>query len=69
MLFLSGTRDALAAPELLNAVVAGLGDRAHLHWLDTADHSYRVQKRMRQRSDSIFEEMAEAIAHWSLQRS
>lgn len=62
MLFVSGTRDALATPELLASVVAGLGDRATLHWLDTADHGYRVLKRSRARDQDVFDELAEAVA-------
>jgi predicted alpha/beta-hydrolase family hydrolase len=62
MLFLSGTRDALAEPELLEGVVAGLGDRARLHWLATADHSYKILKRQRVGGPSVFEEMAD-VAH------
>jgi predicted alpha/beta-hydrolase family hydrolase len=58
MLFLSGTRDALAERELLEATVAALGERAQLHWLATADHSYRILKR--QRNDDVFEEMGAA---------
>ena len=45
MLFLSGTRDALAERELLQHVIARLGARAELVWLDTADHGYKVLKR------------------------
>ena len=60
MLFLSGTRDALATPDLLRGVVERLGERATLVWLETADHSYKVQKRARTRSDGVFEELAEA---------
>ena len=58
MLFLSGTRDALAEPRLLEPLVASL-PTATLHWLDTADHGYRVLKRQRARADSAFDEMAE----------
>ena len=64
MLFLSGTRDALAEPELLQRVIARLGARAELVWLDTADHSYKVLKRTRTRSDSVFEELADAAARF-----
>jgi predicted alpha/beta-hydrolase family hydrolase len=46
MLFLSGTRDALAERELLEPLVSDL-PTAELHWLDTADHGYRVLKRTR----------------------
>ena len=59
MLFLSGTRDELAEPKLLEPLVESLPN-ATLHWLETADHCYRVLKRSRTRADSVFEEMAEA---------
>ena len=59
MLFLSGTRDELAEPTLLEPLVASLPN-AKLHWLETADHGYRVLKRSRARTDSVFDEMAEA---------
>ena len=58
LLFLSGTRDDLAERTLLEPLVASLPN-ATLHWLDTADHGYRVLKRSRSRSDSVFDEMAE----------
>lgn len=58
MLFLSGTRDELAEPNLLTPLVESL-PTATLHWLETADHGYRVLKRTRTRSDGVFEEMAD----------
>ena len=58
LLFLSGTRDDLAERKLLEPLVAALPN-ATLHWLDTADHGYRVLKRSRTRTDSVFNEMAE----------
>ena len=58
MLFLSGTRDELADPKLLEPLVRSLPS-AKLHWLETADHGYRVLKRSRTRADSVFDEMAE----------
>jgi predicted alpha/beta-hydrolase family hydrolase len=58
MLFLSGTRDELAQRALLDPLVAALPS-AQIHWLETADHGYRVQKRSRTRTDSVFDEMAE----------
>lgn len=59
MLFLSGTRDTFADPALLAPLVESLPD-AELHWLETADHGYRVLKAGRTRTDSVFDEMAEA---------
>ena len=55
MLFLSGTRDGMAQRELMEGVVTRLN--AELHWLDTADHGYKVLKRTRQRTDDVFSEM------------
>jgi hypothetical protein len=42
MLFLQGTRDTFARPELLHRVVAKLGARATLEEIENADHSFRV---------------------------
>jgi predicted alpha/beta-hydrolase family hydrolase len=57
MLFLSGTRDQLADATLLREVVAA-SPSAELHWLDTADHGYRVLKRSRVSSEDVFDEIA-----------
>jgi predicted alpha/beta-hydrolase family hydrolase len=59
MLFLSGTRDVFAERGLLEGVVTTL-PRAELHWLDTADHGYRVLKRTRASGVDVFDEMAGA---------
>ena len=64
MLFLSGTRDGMADADLLNEVVARVD--ATVNWLDTADHGYKVLKRTRQRTDSVFEEMAGYAGAWLL---
>ena len=56
MLFLSGTRDELAERALLEPLVASLPS-AKLHWLATADHGYRVQKRARDSGEGVFDEM------------
>jgi hypothetical protein len=65
MLFLSGTRDALADLEHLQPVCRKLGKHATLHLLDTADHGYRVLKRARQSGEDVFVEMARAVAEWA----
>jgi uncharacterized protein len=59
MLFLSGTRDALAERVLLEPLVAEL-PAAELHWLETADHGYRVSKRARGTGEDVFDEMGRA---------
>ena len=65
MLFLSGTRDALAELDLLEPVVEKLGKRATLHLLDTADHSFKILKRTRQSSEDVFAEMARVLREWA----
>ena len=57
MLFLSGTRDTFADRALLESLVSAL-PAARLHWLDTADHGYKVLKRARQAGEGVFDEMA-----------
>lgn len=57
MLFVSGTRDALAERALLEPLIAAL-PKAELHWLETADHGYRVRKRERASTEDVFDEMA-----------
>lgn len=42
MLFVQGTRDALAERPLLESVLARLGPRATPHWVGSADHSFHV---------------------------
>ena len=43
MLFLQGTNDPFARPELLERVLAELGDRATLERIEGGDHSFRVR--------------------------
>jgi predicted alpha/beta-hydrolase family hydrolase len=42
MLFLQGTRDTFATPELLEAVVSRIGGNATVDWLEGGDHSFAV---------------------------
>ncbi|MGB7069574.1 MAG: alpha/beta family hydrolase [Pyrinomonadaceae bacterium] len=65
MLFLSGTRDALAELVLLEPVVKSLGKKATLHLLDTADHSFKILKRKRTIAEDVFDEMARVTLAWA----
>src|SRR5499426_3328119 len=65
MLFLSGSRDEMADPDLLQAVCKKLGKRATLHPLDTADHGYRILKRSRKSDEDVFVEMARVLKEWA----
>ena len=66
MLFLSGTRDALADMDLLRPLCERLGNRAMLHFLDTADHGFKILKRSRASHEDVFTEMARVVQKWAL---
>lgn len=64
MLFLQGTRDALADLGLLTSVCSRLGPRATLHVVDGADHSFAVLKRSGRSDAEVMEEMTGSITEW-----
>jgi predicted alpha/beta-hydrolase family hydrolase len=64
MLFLQGTRDALAELTLLKPVVKGLGSRATLHLLEAADHSFHVLKSSGRNDRAVMDEALDAFAAW-----
>jgi hypothetical protein len=43
MLFLQGTRDSFARPDLLEKTIHRLGERATLHPVEGGDHSFRIR--------------------------
>jgi predicted alpha/beta-hydrolase family hydrolase len=64
MLFLQGTRDALADLTLLRPVCAKLGARATLHVIETADHAFHVLKSSGKTDEQVLRELAETAASW-----
>ncbi|MBR0692048.1 alpha/beta family hydrolase [Bradyrhizobium lablabi] len=64
MLFLQGTRDALAALDLLEPMVKGLGSRATLHPVKEADHSFHVLVRSGRNDREVMAEVLDAFAAW-----
>ena len=64
MLFLQGTRDALAELSLLEPVVKSLGSRATLHQSDGADHSFHVLKSSGRNDREVMREVLDAFAAW-----
>jgi predicted alpha/beta-hydrolase family hydrolase len=64
MLFVSGSRDALAELDLLRPVVAGLGSRATLHLVDQADHSFEVAAKGGRTPAGAEAEALDALAEW-----
>jgi uncharacterized protein len=64
MLFLQGTRDALAELSLLEPVVESLGSRATLRLLEAADHSFHVLKSSGRNDREVLDEALDAFAAW-----
>jgi hypothetical protein len=64
MLFFQGTRDTLADLTLLEPICSALGDRATLHVIDGADHSFAVLKRSGRTADEVFDEIGVTTAAW-----
>lgn len=64
MLFLQGTRDALAELSLLEPVVKKLGRTATLHLVKEADHSFHVLKRSGRNDAEVMDEVLDAFAAW-----
>jgi len=66
MLFLQGTRDTLADLTLLKPICEGLGSRATLHIIDTADHSFHLLKKSGKADADALRELAQTTASWAL---
>ena len=66
MLFVSGDRDALAELKLLKPVIAGLGERAALHVVSHADHSFKVPAKSGRTAVDAEAEALDALAGWML---
>lgn len=64
MLFVSGTRDALAELTLLRAVVAGLGARATLQLASDADHSLHVPAKSGRSDAEVLAAALDATVEW-----
>ena len=64
MLFLQGTRDALAELDQLEPVVKSLGKRATLKLFDQADHSFHVPAKSGRKDAEVMSEMLDMTAAW-----
>lgn len=64
MLFLQGTRDALAELGHLEPVVKGLGKRATLKLYDPADHSFHVPAKSGRKDAEVLDEILDDFARW-----
>jgi predicted alpha/beta-hydrolase family hydrolase len=64
MLFLQGTRDALAEQALMESLGARLGERATLVWAPDADHSFHVPARSGRTDAQVRAELLQALSRW-----
>lgn len=65
MLFLQGTRDALADLEAMTQLCAQLGTRATLHAVEGGDHSFKVLKRSGRTEHEVMDELGVVIDDWT----
>lgn len=64
MLFLQGTRDALADLDLMRKACAKLGSRATLHVVEGGDHSFHVLARSGRTDREVQDELLDTMAGW-----
>jgi uncharacterized protein len=64
MLFLQGTRDALADIHLMQGLVQRLGSRVILKLIEDADHSFRVPKRVGRADAEVRSDVLDTLAGW-----
>lgn len=64
MLFVQGTRDALADPGLTLQAVERLGSRARIQAIEGADHAFHVLARSGRTDADVLREIADVLAAW-----
>ena len=64
MLFLQGTRDALADLDLVRQATGRLGSRATLHVVEGGDHSFHVLARSGRNDEQVREDLLDTMAAW-----
>jgi alpha-beta hydrolase superfamily lysophospholipase len=69
MLFLQGTRDALAELSLLEPVVERLKPRAELALYEGADHSFHVPAKTGRKDADVLADILDRAAGWIAEKS
>jgi uncharacterized protein len=64
MLFLQGTRDALAELDLLEPLIKRLGSHATLKLFADADHGFHVPARTGRKDAEVMDELLDTLAAW-----
>lgn len=68
VLCFNGTRDALCRRDLMERALAGVQAPWHMHWLEGADHSFRVLKSLRRTEDQVQDEIGDVSRRWLADR-
>ena len=64
LLFVQGTRDALAEVQLIHRVIQPLADRASLTMIEGADHAFHVPARSGKADADVLRAIGDAIDTW-----
>ncbi len=64
MLFLQGTRDTFTELRLLRPICLQLGEKATLHIVEGADHSFHMPKTSAYNNEQVLKQLALIIADW-----
>ncbi len=64
VLCFNGTRDALCRRDLMDATLASLGPHWTMHWIEGADHGFRVLKSSGRTDAGVMAEIADAVGKW-----
>ena len=64
VLCVNGTRDALCRRDLMEKTLAGLSGDWTMHWLEGADHSFRVTKASGRTDADVLSEIGGAVERW-----
>jgi uncharacterized protein len=64
MLFLQGMRDKLADLKLLKPIIKKLKDKATLHIIEGADHSFHLLKSSGRNDEEVLKEIAKKVGEW-----
>src|SRR5215813_8441618 len=64
MLFLQGSRDALADLKLLKPLCARIGKRAELYVAEGGDHSFHMLKSAGRSDDDVLDEVVQRVVEW-----
>jgi predicted alpha/beta-hydrolase family hydrolase len=64
VLCFNGTRDAFCDPTLMRNALKNVKTRWSMHWIDEADHGFRVPKRTGRTESDVMQEIREVSREW-----